>query len=127
MDAIRTFLQDYGVYTFVILYIAKFSTGLLVAIKEGEFKAFYLDETLRTDAIKIFIYAALTGVGRVPDLVPVFSTEEMRAALGAILVAGLTAGVIKNLVHLIPELGDAVPSMFREPARLRLGNPRNIS
>lgn len=126
MDQIRDFLQNYGVWTLALLYLAKLGTGVLVALDTGEFKAFYLDETLRKDAVKIVVYAILTGLGRVPELVPVFGTEEMRAGLGALLAAGLTAGVIKNLVHLIPEFGEAVPSMFREPARLRLGNPRNV-
>ena len=126
MDQIRDFLQNYGVWTLALLYLAKLGTGVLVALDTGEFKAFYLDETLRKDAVKIVVYAILTGLGRVPELVPVFGTEEMRAGLGALLAAGLTAGVIKNLVHLIPEFGEAVPSTFREPAYLRLGNPRNV-
>lgn len=126
VDTIRTFLQDYGVYTFVVLYVLKLATGLMVAVKENEFKAFYMDETLRSDALKIVVYAGLTGLGKVPDLVPIFATEEMRLGLGALLTTALTAGVIKNLVHLVPEFGDNVPSMLREPARLRLGNPRNI-
>lgn len=126
MDQVREFLQNYGVWTLALLYLTKLTTGVLVALETGEFKAFYLDETLRKDAVKILVFAVLTGLGRVPELVPVFGTEEMRAGLGALLAASLTAGVIKNLVHLIPEFGEAVPSMFREPARLRLGNSRNM-
>ena len=125
MDQIRQILQDYGIYTILILYITKLVTGVLVALKEGEFKAFYLDETLRSDAIKIVVFAALTGLARVPDLLPLFATEEMRLGLGALLTASLSAGVVKNLVHLVPEIGDVVPKMLREPERLRLGNPKN--
>jgi len=126
MDQIRDFLQNYGVWTLALLYLAKLGTGVLVALETGEFKAFYLDETLRKDAVKIVVFAILTGLGKIPELIPVFGTEEMRAGLGALLAAGLTAGVVKNLVHLIPELGDSMPSALREPARLRLGNPRNV-
>jgi hypothetical protein len=126
IDQVRDILQQYGVYTLVILYIAKYATGVFVALDLGEFKAFYLDENLRKDALKIVVYAALTGLGKVPELIPVFGTEEMRAGLGALLAASLAAGVVKNLVHLFPEFGNNVPTSFREPARLRLGNPRNV-
>ena len=125
MDAVRDFLQSYGVWTIFLLWVAKYATGLLVALKTGEFKAFYMDENLRSDAIKIFVYAILTGLAGVPDLLPLFATEETRLALGALLSASLAAGAIKNLVHIFPEMGEYVPKMLREPARLRLGNPKN--
>ena|SRR5688500_5423097 len=126
MDQVRDFLQTYGIYTLAILYALKYGTGVLVAVYMKEFKAFYLDENLRKDAVKIVVYAVLTGLGHIPELIPVFGTEEARAGLGALLAASLAAGVIKNLVHMFPEFGEVVPSAFREPARLRLGNPRNV-
>jgi hypothetical protein len=125
MEQVRDFMQDWGIWTIALLYLAKLITGVLVAIVNNEFKAFYLDESLRKDAVKIIVFVLLTGVAKVPDLLPVFGTEEMRAGLGVLLTTSLAAGVIKNLVHLSPELGGMVPSSLREPERLRLGNPKN--
>jgi hypothetical protein len=125
VDSVRSFLEDYGVWTLLILLLAKFATGVIVAIDKNEFKWYYLGNTFKTDFLKVVTFAILLGIGRFAGIEE-FDNDYLQGGMGLILAADLTAGVIKNVAHLIPSFADGTPSSLREPARLRLGNPRNL-
>lgn len=125
VDSVRDFLQDWGIWTLIILVLAKFVTGVIVAVYKNEFKWFYLGNTFKSDFLKLLTYAILLGIGNYAGIEE-FNSDYLKAGMGAILATDLTAGVIKNIAAMFPNVGDVVPSSMREPARLRLGNPRNI-
>lgn len=122
---IRTVLENYGMWTILVLLVAKFLTGVLVAVQKNEFKWFYLGNTFKSDFLKVATFVIVTGLGRL-STVPEFDSDYVQGGLGAVLVTDLIAGVVKNLAHLYPAVADFVTTSFREPARLRLGNPGNI-
>lgn len=124
-DGIRLFLEDYGLWSILIMLLAKFVTGVLVAIQKNEFKFYYLGNIFKTDFLKVATLALVTGLGKLNTL-PQFDSDYVQGGLGAVLLVDLTAGVIKNLAHFFPAVADTVTTEFREPARLRLGNAKNI-
>lgn len=124
-ETIKTFLQDYGILSLLILTLAKFLTGVIVAVDKNEFKWFYLGNIFKTDLLKLATITVVLGLGKYAGI-EAFSKDYVQGTMGAVLAADLMAGILKNLAHLFPAFADAVPSSFREPARLRLGNPKNI-
>lgn len=124
MDSIRTFLEEYGLWSMLILFFAKWASGILVAVVKGEFKWYYLHEALKTDGVALVGYALLVGLGRYSG-VPEFNSEAIKTGVGALISAGFVAGILKNLAHILPGFADRLPSSLREPARLRLGNVKN--
>jgi hypothetical protein len=118
-------MDDIGIWLLLVLVAFKFVTGVFVAWQRGEFKWFYLDHVFIRDILKIAAYAVVVGVQEYNGVVQ-FNNEPTRLLFGLVLVIGLLAGVIKNLGHIFPKVGDRLPSEFREPARLRLGNPKNL-
>jgi hypothetical protein len=123
-DSVRAFLEDWGVWSILIALIAKFATGVLVAIQKNEFKWFYLGNIFKTDMVKLATFIIVLAVGRFSG-VPEFENEYLQAGGGAVLLTDLVAGVVKNLAHLSTSVSENTPTSLREPARLRLGNPRN--
>lgn len=123
-DTVRTFLEDWGLWTLLILFFGKWATGILVAVVKGEFKWYYLHEALKTDGVALAAYAIVLGIGKYSG-VPEFNNDFIQGGTGVLLASGFTAGILKNLAHILPGFADAVPSSFREPARLRLGNVKN--
>jgi hypothetical protein len=95
MNEIKTFLEDWGVWSILLLVAARFVTGVLI------------------------------GLGRYSG-VPEFNSDGVVAGLGALFTADVVAGIIKNAAHIFPSIAERLPSSFREPAKLRLGNPGNL-
>lgn len=126
MDSVKTFLEDFGVWSLLILFLAKWASGILVAVVKGEFKWYYLHEALKTDGVALVAYALLLGLGRYSGI-PEFDTAVIKTGIGALIAAGFTAGILKNLAHILPGFAEKLPSSVREPARLRLGNTRNTN
>lgn len=124
-DSIRQFLEDWGIWTILVLMIAKFITGVIVAISKKEFKWFYIGEFLRSDGLKVATFAIITGMSRFLGM-PELESDYVEGGIGVLLITDFTAGIIKNLAHIFPTFSDNIPSSLREPARLRLGNPRNL-
>lgn len=122
---VRDFLENWGIWTLLILVLAKFVTGVLVALVKNEFKWFYIGNVFKNDMLKITTFAVVLGVAKFTGL-PEFDNDYTRGGLGAILAADLIAGVLKNVAHIFPAVADVVPSSVREPSRLRLGNPKNL-
>lgn len=125
VDSVRDFLEAYGIWTILVVLLLKFVTGVVVAVYKSEFKWYYLGNTFKSDFLKVLTYAILLGAGTYLGLEE-FNSDYLKAGMGAVLLADLTAGVIKNLAHMFPDVADVVPSSMREPSRLRLGNPRNL-
>jgi len=125
-NSIRDGLEAWGVWSILILLLAKLATGVLVAVKNNEFKFYYLGNIFKTDFLKVATFAIVTGLGKLTTLSE-FDSDYVQFGLGAVLLTDLTAGVIKNLAHLYPAIADKVTTEFREPARLRLGNPKNTT
>ena len=122
--SIQAFLVDWGMWSILVLLLLKTALGVLVAIQKNEFKWFYLANVLKNDALKVVTLFLLQVATHATNTQGVGDVTV--ASGGALLLADLTAGVVKNLAALIPAVGDNVPSSFREPARLRLGNPKNL-
>jgi hypothetical protein len=125
MNEIKTFLEDWGVWSILLLVAARFVTGVLVAVQKHEFKWFYVGEILRNDLLKLAVFVILIGLGRYSG-VPEFNSDGVVAGLGALFTADVVAGIIKNAAHIFPSIAERLPSSFREPAKLRLGNPGNL-
>lgn len=125
INDIRTFLEDWGMWTILIMLVAKFISGVLVAIEKNEFKWFYLGNIFKSDLLKVAVFALVTGLSRFSG-VDQFESDYVQGGMGAILLTDLIAGVVKNIAHLVPGFADTVSTSFREPARLRLGNPKNL-
>ena len=123
-DTIRDFLENYGIWTLLILFFGKWATGILVAVLKGEFKWYYLHEALKTDGVALAGYAIVLGIAEYSGL-PEFNSEVVQGGTGVLLATGFTAGIVKNLAHILPGFSESVPTTLREPARLRLGNARN--
>lgn len=124
-DSVRDALVAYGIWAVLILTLVKFLLGIFVALKTDEFKWFYISNFFKSDGIKLAAFAIILGVGRYGGI-PEFNTLIVSGAFSAVLVAGLLAGIVKNVAHLFPEFAAWLPEEFREPARLRLGNPKNV-
>ena len=125
MDQIRTFLESWGLWTLLLLFLGKWISGILVAVKLGEFKWYYLHEALKTDGVALVSYALLLGIGRYSGI-PEFNSDYVKTGVGAALSAGFIAGIFKNLAHILPSFADSLPNSLIEPAELRLGNEDNI-
>jgi hypothetical protein len=125
IDPVRSVLEDYGLWSMLIVLVAKYLTGILVAVKENEFKWYYLGEFFKSDGLKVASFAIMVGVGRLTGL-PQFNQDAIQAGFGAVLFADLIGGLLKNLAHLSDTLSARFPSSLREPDRLRLGNVKNL-
>ena len=121
---VHMFLEAWGMWSILVLLMLKTVLGILVAIQKNEFKWFYLANVLKNDALKVVTLFLLQLATHATNTAGVGDVTV--AGGGALLLADLTAGVVKNLAALLPSVGDNVPSSFREPARLRLGNPKNL-
>jgi hypothetical protein len=117
MSSIYDFLQSYGIWSVLMLLVAKFVLGVIVAVQKNEFKWFYLGEVMKNDGLKFVAWIIVIFT---------LSNPAFSASVGALLVADYTSGIVKNLAHLFPSIGDAIPSSFREPSVLRLGNPKQL-
>lgn len=124
-NTIHTFLESWGIWSILVMLLAKFLTGIMVAVAKNEFKWFYLGNIFKNDFLKVMTLVVVTGLGKLTT-VPELDSDYVQAGMGAVLLADLTAGLIKNLAHLYPGISDKVTTSFREPARLRLGNPKNL-
>jgi hypothetical protein len=123
---IRNVLQEWGIWSVLVLLLLKFVTGVLVAVQKNEFKWYYLGNIFKGDMVKLLTFAILTGVTRYVSI-PELENDATIMSMGAVLFTDLLAGVIKNLAHLSAGFAENVPSSLREPARLRLGNSRNTN
>jgi hypothetical protein len=124
-DSVKTFLESWGLWSLLIVLVAKYITGVLVAIKEDEFKWYYLGEFFKNDGLKVAAYGIMVGVGKLTGL-PEFNQDVVQGAFGVALFADLVGGLLKNLAHLSDTLAENFPSSVRQPARLRLGNVKNL-
>lgn len=123
---VRGLLEGWGVWTILILLLVKTALGIIVAIQKGEFKWFYLGNVLKEDGLKVAaLFIIQLMVAAVPDTKVV--GEVAITSFGALLTADFIGGIVKNIAHLSPQVAENVPSSLREPARLRLGNPRNLT
>lgn len=116
MNTIQTFFESYGMWSLISLMVVKLVVGVAVAVQKGEFKWYYLANFLKTDALQVAVLMVIA----------IFLHQDvLTATLGAVLATSFTAGIVKNLAHMFPEVADSVWSSLREPARFRLGNPRS--
>lgn len=113
---IYNWLELYGFWSLISLMIVKLVTGVAVAIQKNEFKWYYLANFLKNDAVKVVVLIVLS----------VFLKQDaLTASIGAMLVLDFTAGIAKNVAHMFPGVAQNTPTTLREPARLRLGNPKS--
>lgn len=117
-NSVHDFLVVYGIWSVLMLLVAKFVLGVVVAVQKNEFKWFYVGEVLKNDGLKFAVWLVVLFV---------LSNPVLSTSIGVLLTTDYTTGIVKNLASLFPSLADAIPSSFRQPARLRLGNSKNTT
>ena len=103
MDSVKDFLQDWGLWTLLLLMLGHWISGVLAAFKENTFKWFYVANILKDDGLKLAAYALIIGLGRYSGI-DEFNTEAVKAGLGVVLGANMTADIFKNLNVIFPTL-----------------------
>ena len=117
LNGMAEFLQGLTIWPLVVLIFTKLALGIIVAVQKSEFKWFYVGNILKEDVLKLAAVAVV---------VYTLDNTALSAGLIALLVADTSAGITKNVAHIFPTFADKIPSSFREPSRMRLGNPKNL-
>ena len=93
-------LESAGLIALFIAVCTKFVTGILAAVHEKNFKWSKFGDILRTDMIKYIAVLVLTYMYQDPLVV---------GPVVAVLSADMTAGVIRNVGRIFPNVGDKLP------------------
>jgi hypothetical protein len=113
--SIREFLVTYGVWTILLLAIAKTFTGIALSVERGTFKWHKLGTTLKEgDFVKVVVFAVLSFIA-----VPAFTGSDVNdnnfiAPMALYLTTDLTAGLLRNLGELFPSIYAKMPESIRE-------------
>lgn len=100
MDSIHTFLENYGLWSLLVLFVAKWLSGVLVSVKDGVFSWHYLADMLKSDGVAFAAYALLVGIGKYSG-VPELNNYIVAGGFGATLAATWLAGAIRNFTQLL--------------------------
>lgn len=93
-------LEAFGLWALLVLVVAKFVTGVLAAVYSNTFQWTKIGNVLKNDGVKFVTVAVLAFINPVPALV---------AATAALLATDLTAGVVKNVADIFPNIAGKLP------------------
>jgi len=112
-ESIRDFLVTYGIWTILLLAIAKTFTGILIAIQENGFKWHKIGETFKEgDFLKVAAFSALALLGF--SEVSADNVQYVQGTAAMLLTADLTGGLVRNLGMLFPSIYGALPKSLKD-------------